>query len=76
MSLTYVFWTEEILEVVIIEMTFQFMFFFVMAAVKDFITKGSRVPAEVQKTHFGTASRDTHLFFFFRRPQKQSRRCA
>ena len=52
-SLTYVVWTEEMLEVVIIEMTFQFMFFFVMAAVKDFITKGSRVPAEVQKPTSG-----------------------
>ena len=35
------------------EMALQFMFFFVMAAVKDFSTKGSNATAAVQKTASG-----------------------
>ena len=60
-----------------IEMAFQFVFFFGMATVKDFSTRGEPRYRSSSENRFGTASRESHLcFFFVRSPHKQRRRRA
>ena len=46
------------------EMALQFMFFFVMAAVKDFSTKGSNATAAVQKTASGLQA-GSFIYFIY-----------